>query len=176
MSSDRCAINVVYNQVLMRGFCWSLTSFNVNRFRLAFALKEQNKTFPWLRFWPFQTGPFRWNVPRRQTEAQSARREPGATRVEPCPFAVPPGYLWLPQTPFAVLGSPVLGTLAGGSSSSRPARLPLPLPPGMRAQAGRVRYETVCLKPLPPPRMSPCRSDAFYKVPSKEDFERFISF
>lgn len=35
-----CTINVVYNQVLTSGvFCWSLTFFNVNRFRLAFPLK-----------------------------------------------------------------------------------------------------------------------------------------
>lgn len=37
--NSQTGLYVVYNQVLTSGFCWSLTSSNVNRFRLAFALK-----------------------------------------------------------------------------------------------------------------------------------------
>jgi len=48
--SKRCTVHVVYD--IRRVFCWSLSSPNVNRFRLAFALKEQNQTKAplWLHF------------------------------------------------------------------------------------------------------------------------------
>lgn len=106
-----CTINVVYNQVLMSDFFffgWSLTFFNVNRFRLAFPLKEQNKTNPFsglisettfFKSQPSHQFCFR-HCPRCRVQKQS----PGVTQVEPCPSGK------LLRVPVTSAGSPWLLT------------------------------------------------------------------
>lgn len=70
-------------------FCWSLTFFNVNRFRLAFPLKEQNKTNPFSGLISettfFKSQPSHQFYIQALPKVQGAETEPGVTQVEPCP-------------------------------------------------------------------------------------------
>lgn len=171
-SSNWCTINVVYNQVLMRVFCWSLTSFNVKRFWLAFVIKERNKILSCLHFWEhfFQLGDFEWIVLYIATEVQSEKIEAAVIQVEPCPFVVsPPAYLCRGTlTPaHAVCGSGVTSTrdISERFQPEPPPKSCSPPPP--RGYCfGRAGERWNCLKNLSP-KISLCHSDTFYKVPMR---------
>lgn len=123
----------MYNQVVMRGFCWSLISFNVNRFRLTFALKEQNKTLFFcfiseMTFFRSETSNELYLNRDRGAECENrARGHPSGALSLCCPPR--PLLQWHPGSCTHSLrfgGQLILWILARVSSRSRPERLLLP--------------------------------------------------
>lgn len=143
----------------MRSFGWSLTSFNVNRFRLAFALKEQNKTLLWFHFWGniFQIGDLKCIVLEIVTECENrARCHPSGALSLCCP----PGCFCSGTLtpPLAVCGSGVTNTLDIGESFQLepPERLLLPsTPEGLLSWEGRWGLKLFVWRIFPPKKIVP---------------------